>query len=471
MDDEDDEDELDLENLKSLFGNSPKNKKKKKKRMSQMSKGEIEAANKNKKNVRLLDSKRAYNVEISLSKFRKFESYEAIGDAIENSDNRLDLDMYILLKKIYPTSTETTVLKRYRGEVQSLGKAEQFQLAMLRVPRCLEKIDCSLFCVEFPQLIDELNAKMDLLIKTSDAIVKCDPLVNVLKKVLKVGNTMNQGTRSGGAKGFTLDSLSKLSTTKGADKKTTVLDVVVAMIFKKTLSEEAGDASEEKETHNPFAWVDTDLKILMKAREESQRELQNAVLKIFQQTKKYNSLLSQGLFKSHVMLGGGDTGADDADTNILQTFASNGQNKSLLLRKKNDLLTQKATELAGYWGEDPRDMPIPKVSSILAQFTTNLKQSVVRLLRMNENAKKVAKRWREKARKHNNKSGVDGKKKNTLAMFEEQEELIGGNRGALLNSLVSANPLSRLKGATPRGGGGRKRAVTTSVLKSKKGEL
>ena len=63
------------------------------------------------------------------------------------------------------------------------------------------------------------------------------------------------------------------------------------------------------------------------------------------------------------------------------------------------------------------------------------------------------------------------KKKNTLAMFEEQEELIGGNRGALLNSLVSANPLSRLKGSTPRGGGGRKRAVTTSVLKSKKGEL
>ena len=63
----------------------------------------------------------------------------------------------------------------------------------------LGKIDCSLFALSF-QLIDELNAKMELLIKTSDAIVKCDPLVNVLKKVLKVGNTMNQGTRSGGAK-------------------------------------------------------------------------------------------------------------------------------------------------------------------------------------------------------------------------------------------------------------------------------
>ena len=148
MDDEDDEDELDLENLKSLFGNSPKNKKKKKKRMSQMSKEEIEAANKNKKNVRLLDSKRAYNVEISLSKFRKFESYEAIGDAIENSDNRLDLDMYILLKKIYPTSTETTVLKGivgkynpWKGGAISIGNATRAKV--------FGKIDCSLFCVNF----------------------------------------------------------------------------------------------------------------------------------------------------------------------------------------------------------------------------------------------------------------------------------------------------------------------------------
>ena len=182
--------------------------------------------------MRLLDSKRAYNVEISLSKFRHFESYESVANAVETADHRLNLDMYMLLKKIYPSSTEITLLKRYRGEVKTLGKAEQFQLAMLRVPRCLEKIDCLLFCAEFEQTIANLDSKMDLLVQTTDAIVRCDPLVHVLKKVLKVGNTMNAGTQSGGAKGFTLESLSKLSTTKGADKKTTVLDVVVAMIFK-----------------------------------------------------------------------------------------------------------------------------------------------------------------------------------------------------------------------------------------------
>ena len=127
----------------------------------------------------MLDSKRAYNVEISLSKFRHFESYDAVANAVETADHRLNLDMYMLLKKIFPSFTEITLLKRYRGEVKTLGKAEQFQLAMLRVPRCLEKIDCLLFCAEFEQTIANLDSKMDLLVQTTDAIVRCDPLVQI----------------------------------------------------------------------------------------------------------------------------------------------------------------------------------------------------------------------------------------------------------------------------------------------------
>ena len=400
----------------------------------------------------MLDSKRAYNVEISLSKFRHFESYESVANAVETADHRLNLDMYTLLKKIYPSSTEITLLKRYRGEVQTLGKAEQFQLAMLRVPRCLEKIDCLLFCAEFEQTIANLDSKMDLLVQTTDAIVRCDPLVHVLKKVLKVGNTMNAGTQSGGAKGFTLESLSKLSTTKGADKKTTVLDVVVAMIFKKI----ADNRTDDQEVQNPFAWVDKELGSLAKAKEESQRDLQNAVLKIFQQTKKYNGLLAQGLFHASVV---GDGPSAEKAPNVLQKFSQSSQDDSLSLRKKGDLLAQKATELAGYWGEDPREMPIQKVAGILSQFSVNLKQSVIRLLRMNQNAKKAAKRWRDKAAKGSSASSGG---KNSLEAFEEDQSLIAGNRGALLNSLVSTNPMAKLKSSKQR-----KRAVTTSVLPAK----
>jgi hypothetical protein len=62
-------------------------------------------------------------------------------------------------------------------------------------------------------------------------IMNSDNLALVLQKMLAVGNVMNQGTRQGDASGFTLDSLLKLINTKGVDRKTTVLDYVVRLIY------------------------------------------------------------------------------------------------------------------------------------------------------------------------------------------------------------------------------------------------
>ena len=55
-----------------------------------------------------------------------------------------------------------------------------------------------------------------------------------MESVLAIGNAMN--AESGGGRavaGFTLDSLLKLTTTRSADKKTTVLDYLCRMIEKK----------------------------------------------------------------------------------------------------------------------------------------------------------------------------------------------------------------------------------------------
>lgn len=61
--------------------------------------------------------------------------------------------------------------------------------------------------------------------------MQSDKLAMVLQKMLAVGNVMNQGTRQGDAAGFTVDSLLKLINTKGVDRKTTVLDYVVRLIY------------------------------------------------------------------------------------------------------------------------------------------------------------------------------------------------------------------------------------------------
>lgn len=57
-------------------------------------------------------------------------------------------------------------------------------------------------------------------------------LARVLESVLAIGNAMNSGGGRAVA-GFTLDSLLKLTTTRSADKKTTVLDYLCRMVEKK----------------------------------------------------------------------------------------------------------------------------------------------------------------------------------------------------------------------------------------------
>ncbi len=46
-------------------------------------------------------------------------------------------------------------------------------------------------------------------------VLSSSRLAKLLKKMLAIGNVMNQGTTRGGASGFTLDSLLKMIETKG----------------------------------------------------------------------------------------------------------------------------------------------------------------------------------------------------------------------------------------------------------------
>jgi hypothetical protein len=46
-------------------------------------------------------------------------------------------------------------------------------------------------------------------------VLASNNLTRLLQRMLAVGNIMNEGTRKGGASGFTLDSLMKMVNTKG----------------------------------------------------------------------------------------------------------------------------------------------------------------------------------------------------------------------------------------------------------------
>ena len=52
----------------------------------------------------------------------------------------------------------------------------------------------------------------------------------VLKFILMIGNSMNEGTRHGGAVGFRMENLSQLSSVKSNDGQTSLMDFIVMSI-------------------------------------------------------------------------------------------------------------------------------------------------------------------------------------------------------------------------------------------------
>ena len=84
----------------------------------------------------------------------------------------------------------------------------------------------------------------------------------------------------------------------------------------------------------------------------------------------------------------------DGESERMVVFYRDCENKIRNIRRKSDLVTAKAKELAEYWGENSKDFPIEKVADVLSQFCKNLKQSVAKLMRVRANARRASQRMK-----------------------------------------------------------------------------
>ena len=197
------------------------------------------------KGIRILDAKRANNVEIVLKSFRMPNS--AIRDAILTVDDTiLSVDKLQALLSMVPSPDEKTLLKAFvRGgkPVEKLGLAEQFALYMLEIPRADTRLRLLLFQAKYDHLVDDMTAQYVRLICAGEQVKDSRQLQKVMETILSVGNKLNAGTRTGGATGFRLAALDKLNDTKSLDAKQTLLDFVVEYVerHKKVASERGPD--------------------------------------------------------------------------------------------------------------------------------------------------------------------------------------------------------------------------------------
>ncbi len=186
----------------------------------------------------ILESNRIQNFEIVLRKFDA--SPKEIAEAVRCLDplaKTLSLDNVNALLSNLLKPEELELAKAYEGtpeQLNELNQAEQLAYYISRVPRWQRKVQTMYAMHNLSNVVDEINTQIENVELATQEVRNSKKLRRILGSVLSIGNYMNAGTAKGSAKGFRLESLSKLSEMKMRDGGQTLLHYLAAVLEKKS---------------------------------------------------------------------------------------------------------------------------------------------------------------------------------------------------------------------------------------------
>lgn len=184
--------------------------------------------------AKLLDITRANNIAIQLKAFNDF-TLRALAETINDldPDSKIVGERVLFIPQLLPSPKESQVIKKYKGESDRLITAELFFQKLLPVKRAEDKVQVMKTMCTFNEHAEEARAAFKTLEEVCGQVMNSAKLEQILLMVLNVGNLMNEGSLDGGVEAFKFESLPKLSQTKSADGKTTVLDYIVDTFIEK----------------------------------------------------------------------------------------------------------------------------------------------------------------------------------------------------------------------------------------------
>lgn len=181
-----------------------------------------------KKRINLIDMKRGQNAGIALARIKM--TYAQVRERIASmADEEFTTDQLRSLEEFLPTPDECYLLRSFKGDRDMLGQAEKYMLEMLGFDSATRRVQCMIYKQQFRFRVSECKSTLTKIENACDDVKMSVRLKKVLKTILKVGNQMNDGADH---LGFTLDSLLKLQSAKAFDKKTSILQYVIMLIYR-----------------------------------------------------------------------------------------------------------------------------------------------------------------------------------------------------------------------------------------------
>ncbi|RZC72242.1 hypothetical protein C5167_035424 [Papaver somniferum] len=331
--------EFDLSEIEKLFSAAVPNKADKGGKSGEKKNSAGSKPNK----VTLVDLRRAYNCEIMLTKV-KIPLSDLMPAVLALDESILDADQVENLIKFCPTKEEMELLRNYTGDRENLGKCEQFYLELMKVPRVESKLRVFFFKIQFGAQTTDFRKSLMTVNSACDEVRNSEKLKDIMRKILWLGNTLNQGTARGSAVGFRLDSLLKLTDTRASNSKMTLMHFLCKVLASKS----PGLLSFHEDLFN----LEAASKIQLKSLAEEMQAIVKGLEKVKQElnASENDGPVTEGFRKTLKEF----IGTAEKDVNSLTSlYAGVGRN---------------ADALALYFGEDPARCPFEQVTATLLNF-------------------------------------------------------------------------------------------------------
>ncbi|KAL3655288.1 hypothetical protein CASFOL_001074 [Castilleja foliolosa] len=331
--------------------------------------------------VQLIDLKRAYNVEIMLTKV-KMPLPDMMAAVLAMDESLLDADQVENLIKFCPKKEEMELLKNYTGDTENLGKCEQFFLELMKAPRVESKLRVFLFKIQFNTQVSDFRKSLNSINSACAEVRNSLQLKEIMKKILYLGNMLNQGTARGAAVGFKMDSLLKLTDTRAANSRMTLMHYLCKVLAAKT--------PELLDFYKDFVHLEVASKIQLKPLAE---EMQS---------------ISKGLEKVKQELAASENDGPVSETfhKTLKEFVGAAQSEVSSVTDLYTVAGRNADALSQYFGEDPARCPFEQVTATLLNFVRLFQKAHEENCKQAELDKKKAEKEAKEAEMENAKAST-----------------------------------------------------------------
>eukprot|EP00256_Glycine_max_P057251 XP_014625002.1 formin-like protein 20 [Glycine max] len=320
--------------------------------------------------ITLVDLRRANNTEIMLTKV-KMPLPDMMAAVLALDESVLDVDQVENLIKFCPTKEEMDLLKGYTGDKEILGKCEQFFLELMKVPRVESKLRVFAFKIQFGSQVTEFKKSLNTVNSACEEVRNSVKLKEIMKKILYLGNTLNQGTARGSAVGFKLDSLLKLTDTRASNSKMTLMHYLCKVL--------ADKSPRLLDFHLDLVSLEASTKIQLKSLAEEMQAIIKGLEKV----------------KQEFAASANDGPVSEVFHKTLKEFIAVSESEVASLTNLYSVVGRSADALALYFGEDPARCPMEQVTTTLLNFIRLFRKAHEENIKQAELEKKKAEKEAE----------------------------------------------------------------------------